>query len=180
MVESGKDNLRQHSRWLARLSLILLVATALVILVPTILALFRVSARGGDLTNLLGWSLVTWSPTIFYLYALWAIRNAFSHFAAGGTFGPAIARGCTRAGIALAAGGTLSAVGVPNIYRLLQLQGDPGGPIQRIGTILHFDTAYLAVGVVGLALILLGRLLARAAELQGEAARLRGELDEFF
>ena len=180
MADRGTDKLRQHSRWLARLSLFLLVATALVIVVPTVLALSMVSGRGGNWTTLLGWSLVTWLPSVFYLYALWAIRSAFSHFAKGGTFGPAIARGCTRAGWALAIGGTLSAVGVPNIYRLLQLQGFPGGPIQRIGTVLHFDTAYLAVGVVGLALILLGRLLARAAELQGEAARLRGELDEFF
>ena len=180
MAATEKDRLRQHSLWLARMTLVLLVATALLIVVPTMIALILMAQRGSDWTGLLWWSLITWAPAIFYLYALWAIRGAFRDFAQGGQFGPAIAAGCTRAGIFLAAGGTMSAVGVPNIHRLMQLQGVPGGPIQRIGTLLHFDAAYLAVGVVGLALILLGRLLHRAADLQSEAARLRGELDEFF
>jgi hypothetical protein len=46
--------------------------------------------------------------------------------------------------------------------------------------VLTFDTAYLAVGVVGLALLLMGRLLQRASEIQNEAAAMRSELDEFF
>ena len=43
-----------------------------------------------------------------------------------------------------------------------------------------FDVAYLAVGVVGLALVLLGRLLHWAGELQSEAAALKDELGGFF
>jgi hypothetical protein len=43
-----------------------------------------------------------------------------------------------------------------------------------------FDVAYLAVGVVGLALVLLGQLLRWAGELQGEAAALRDEVGSFF
>lgn len=172
--------LRRQSRWFGRLTLVLLVLTALVVLIPTIMAGVVLARRDGPLTDLLAWSALTWSPTIFYLYALWMIRGAFSGFAAGGVFGPAVAAGCARAGAGLALGGTMSAVGVPNLYWMLGLPGTPGGPVQRIGSVLHFDTAYLAVGVVGIALMLLGRLLARATELQAEAARLRGELDEIF
>jgi hypothetical protein len=95
-------------------------------------------------------------------------------------FGPAIATGCTRAGIALAIGATFSAVGVPNIMRILYARGLIEKPPTPFKSVLIFDTAYLAVGVVGLALVLLGRLLQRAAEIQSEAAAMRNELDEFF
>jgi hypothetical protein len=69
-------------------------------------------------------------------------------------------------------------VGVPNLLWILSFAGliDPG---QWAG-ILHFDVAHLAVGVVGLALILLGKLLRRAAELQAEADALKDELGGFF
>ncbi|MEO6226183.1 MAG: hypothetical protein ABIO80_10105 [Sphingomicrobium sp.] len=178
MVDMGL--LRRQSRWFGRSTLVLLVLTALAILVPTIMALTILIGRGGHWVELIAWSLLTWSPTVFYLYALWAIRGAFSNFAEGGVFGSAIASGCTRAGAALALGGTMSAVGVPNLNWLLKLPDVPGGRERAMGSVLHFDTAYLAVGVIGIGLVLLGRLLAHAAELQAEASRLKVELEEIF
>ena len=172
--------LRRQSRWFGRATLTLLVLTALVILVPTVVSILVLVGRGEPWARLAGWSLLFWSPAIFYLYALWAIRGAFSDFATGGVFGPAIATGCVRAGAGLAIGGTMSAVGVPNLQRIVGLAAGPHGTLGNVGTVLHFDTAYLAVGVIGVALVLLGRLLARAAELQAETARLRGELYEIF
>ncbi|HYJ52289.1 MAG TPA: hypothetical protein VEW04_03870 [Allosphingosinicella sp.] len=156
MAATDIDQLRRHSLWLSRLTLVLLVATALVTVAPVLIGFALAPARG--LPPALAFTAVLWMPVPFYLYALWAIRGAFRGFAAGGTFGPAIAAGCTRAGFALAIGGTLSAVGVPNVMRVLHGQGG----------ILSFDVAYLAVGVVGLAMILLGRLLARAAAIEDE------------
>ena len=155
-MDSSIAQLRRHSLWLSRLTLFLLVATALVTVAPVLIGFALAPARG--LPPALAFTAVLWMPVPFYLYALWAIRGVFQGFATGGTFGPAIAAGCTRAGFALAIGGTLSAVGVPNAMRLLHGQGG----------ILLFDVAYLAVGVVGLALILLGRLLRRAATLEEE------------
>jgi len=168
--------LRKHSLWLSRLTLVLLVATSLIIAMPPVAL-----GLGSNISVpvILG-IMLRWSPSIFYLYSLWAIRQGFRDFAVGGVLGPAIATGCSRAGIALAIGATLSALGVPNIARLLIDQGliEPlRGMFQGV---LVFDTAYLAVGVVGLALMLLGRLLRRASEIQAEAAALRNELDEFF
>jgi len=172
--------LRRQSRWFGHATLTLLVLTALVILVPTVISVVVLVGRGESWTELAGWSLLFWSPAIFYLYALWTIRSAFSSFASGGVFGPSIATGCVRAGAGLAIGGTMSAVGVPNLQRIIGLPAVLGHSFGHVGTVLHFDTAYLAVGVIGIALILLGRLLARAAELQAETSRLRGELEEIF
>jgi len=171
MHDIGVDQLRRHSLWLSRLTLFLLVATALIIILPTLIIFGRMFAADGQISERAGLATLHWVPSIFYLYALWAIRSAFRDFAVGGVFGPAIAEGCARAGLALAIGATLSAVGIPNLMRLIR-----GGS----GSILHLDVAYLAVGVVGLALLLLGRLLRRAADLQREAAALRSELSEFF
>jgi hypothetical protein len=121
---------------------------------------------------------IHWLPPAFYLYAIWSIRGALRSFAGGGLLGAAVARGCTRAGWAMAVGGGLSAVAVPNLLRLLTNLG----VLERQGwnSFLMFDVAYLAVGVVGLALVLLGQLLRWAGELQGEAAALRDEVGSFF
>lgn len=170
MNKENVDQLRRHSLWLSRLTLFLLVATALIIVLPTTLYFARAFMGMRPFIPGSGYTLLYWIPSIIYLYALWAIRSAFRDFALGGVFGPAIADGCTRAGLALAMGASVSAVGLPNLLRLLR--GD--------GSILHFDVAYLAVGIVGLALVLLGRLLRRAAGLQRETAELRSELSEFF
>ena len=153
---SDADQLRRHSLWLSRLTLVLLTVTALVTVLPVAIGFGLAPVRG--LPPPLAWAALTWLPVPFYLYALWAIRAVFRAFAAGGTFGPAIASGCRRAGWALALGGALSALGVPNLMWLVYGRGGP----------LQFDVAYLAVGVVGLALILLGRLLARARALEDE------------
>jgi hypothetical protein len=91
-----------------------------------------------------------------------------------------MARGCTRAGIALAVGGTLSAVGVLNLLRWLTV----AGLIERLPGqwtgVLVFDIAYLAVGVVGLALALIGRLMRLAGQVQSEAGALREEVGAVF
>jgi hypothetical protein len=167
--------LRRQSLWLSRLTAVLFGATAA--LIGFTLA---VSALGPAATpDLLPRLLVRWSPTFFYLYALWAIRGTFRSFGRGGELGAAVARGCIRAGFALAAGATLSAVGVPNLIRILDTLGLVARRPGEWAGFLHFDVAYLAVGVVGLAMVLLGRLLGWAGELQREAAALRDELGEF-
>jgi energy-converting hydrogenase Eha subunit A len=178
-AEDQFERLRRHSRWLARLTMALLTACALVILVPTLLGLASL-AQGERLAPRVALALVFWSPSLFYLFALAAIARAFGSFARGGVFGPAMARGCRSAGTALALGATMSALGVPNLLRLLAEAGFVVPPRTGYGTVLIFDTAYLAVGVVGIALFLLGGLIDRAAELQREAGALRAELGEFF
>lgn len=169
------DLLRKHSLWLSRLTLLLLIGTALIVGVHTF------SVPGGHSGEaVVSGAVLQWLPSAFYLYALWAIRSGFRDFAIGGVLGPAIAEGCVRAGISMAIGATLSAVGVPNLVRALSNWGMINGQGDRFDGFLIFDTAYLAVGVVGLALVLIGRLLRRASAIQREASALRLELEEFF
>ena len=167
--------LRTHSLWLSRLTLFLLMGTALIIGIHT----FPVAGGTVEQARAPG-AILQWLPSAFYLYALWAIRSGFREFAIGGVLGPVIAEGCIRAGISMAIGATLSAVGVPNLVRMLSDWGMINGQGDRFDGFLIFDTAYLALGVVGLALVLLGHLLRRASAIQREAASLRLELDEFF
>ncbi len=179
-MEDGKvDRLRRHSLWLSRLTLFLFCATALVVLIPITNGFGTLIPAGAAGPHIL-FRAVIWLPTFFYLYALWAIGRSFGAFARGGLFGSAMANGCRRAGVALAVGASASAVGVPNAIRLLANHGLVPEPLRRFGSVLIFDTAYLAVGVVGIALFLLGGLLERAAEVQQEAQSLRAELGEFF
>ena len=173
------ERLRRHSLWLSRLTLFLFCATAFVMLLPTIIDLAAVGPGPAVGRNVLFMSVI-WFPGLFYLYALWAMGRAFGAFASGGLFGSAMATGCRRAGVALALGAASSAVGVPNAMRLLMQQGFFPEQGRRFASVLIFDTAYLAVGVVGIALYLLGQLLERAAEVQQEAQDLRAELGEFF
>jgi hypothetical protein len=178
-VHTDLDRLRQRSRWLAALTLTLFALTAAVLLLPIGYVLVRQLARHDPITPLMFGALLLWLPACCYLYALWAIRAGFKEFGRGGVFGPVIASSCTHAGWALAIGGTLSAVGVPNLTRLLVEYRVFAPTARQFAGILQFDVAYLAVGVVGLALILMGGLLTRAAELQAEAAELRDELGGF-
>jgi hypothetical protein len=171
-----EGKLRQRSLWLARLTMTLFVATALLIVGPFLLGL---SHTEWSTSQYLAYASANWLPAVFYLYALWAIGRAFGAFGKGGTIGAAMARGCRRAGIALALGGTASAVGVPNILGALLRSGIIEASRFGGGTVLVFDVAYLAVGVVGLALFLLGGLLDRAGRVAEEAQALRSELGEF-
>jgi len=150
MPSTDAAQLRRHSLRMARLTFFLFAGTFLAVVVPTLIGFALTPARG--LPPALAFAAVLWMPVPFYLYALWAIRGAFLGFAAGGSLGSAIATGCMRAGVALAIGGALSAIGVPNVMRLLLARGGP----------VIIDIAYLAVAAIGLALILVGRLLAEA------------------
>jgi hypothetical protein len=175
--------LRRRSLWLARLTMTLLVATALIILQPIVLGVAGAGSGSGWQGRRLGahlaFSAAVWLPSCFYLYSLWAIGRAFGSYGRGGTINDAMAKGCRRAGLALALGATASAVGVPLILGALLRSGIITASRYGAGTVLIFDTAYLAVGIVGLALFLLGGLLARVARLAEEAQALRSELGEF-
>nr|WP_276208696.1 DUF2975 domain-containing protein [Caulobacter sp. 17J65-9] len=98
-------------------------------------------------------------PAAFYLWGLWSIRSVFADLAAGGRLQPALASGLTRVGQALVLGAVSSVFVVTNLLRWIG---------HGKGGYLHFDVPGVVLGVVGLALMLLARLLAHAAAVQAE------------
>lgn len=166
------DSLQVRSRWLRRAVTGLIGLVLLVIALTFVGALRSVAPVHGsmDLTARAASWLVFWAPASFYLWALWAIRRALDTVAAGRHFHPALARSLRDVGIGLGAGGFTSALIQPNLMRLMS---DAGWGRQVYASYGHFDVAYAAVGAVGLALVLLSRVLHRAAEIQAE-------LDEIF
>lgn len=172
MKSEEQGRLRSRSRWLRRAVTGLLGLLLLAVAISFVHALRSEAPlhdQANHFTRAAGW-LVFWAPAAFYLWALWAIRRALGDVAAGRYFHPALARSLRDVGIGLGAGGATSAVIQPNLMRLMS---DAGWGRQIFASYGHFDVAYAAVGAVGLALVLLSRVLHRAAEIQAE-------LDEIF
>ncbi|MFP7721883.1 hypothetical protein [Lysobacter sp. A3-1-A15] len=162
--------LQRHSHWLARIADGMLVGTVAVLVLPAMLAMTRAPAAAAVGLGALPYGLAA----VPYLFAVLAIRQAFAAYARGGVLGRVMARACRRAGAALAIGAGFSAFGTPLMLRWL---ASPPHPMSR--TLMVFDPAYVAVGVVGLALWLLGGLLDRAVAEQERMKALEIELTEF-
>ncbi|OYX56716.1 MAG: DUF2975 domain-containing protein [Brevundimonas subvibrioides] len=125
---------------------------------PTVL-----TARGDTRIDPAIWlEQAVWAtPTLFYLFAVWAIGSAMGQLARGRLIQPILGRALRHVGIALGLGGLLSVFGVTNISRLL------GGH----GSFAYFDVAGMTLGMIGGALFLLGRVV-------DQADRIQSELDE--
>lgn len=170
MDATSSSPLRQHSRWLARIADFMLAGTVAALVLPTLFVLTRQSAAD----VLRGELVVHWLVPLPYLFAVFAIRQAFAAYARGGVLGPLMVRACRHAGGALAVGAGISAFGMPLLVRWFATGAHP---MSR--TLMVFDVAYVAIGVVGLALVLLGGLIKRAIDTQERAAALEHELTEF-
>ena len=156
--------LQTQSRWLRRAvtGLVALVGLALLLNLAAALVAKPSSDGRNTLAERVPDILVFWGPAVFYVWALLAVRRALGDVAAGRHLQPALARSLRHVGWALFAGGVASAIVQPNLMRLT------GGVYASYG---HFDVAYFAVGAVGLALVLLARVMRQAAD-------MRTELDE--
>jgi hypothetical protein len=149
------DTLKARSRLLRNL-----VTMVFVILALTLAMEVSVVASGRyPSANLLIYRL----PMLFYLWAIWCARRAIASIGAGESFGPAVPRLLTQIGLALFLGGIVNVFVAP-ILSLL---------VFGRGALAHYDVAAITVGVVGLTLILVAQLL-------GQAAAMRRELDEMF
>jgi hypothetical protein len=164
------DPLQARARTFARLLRALAVATMLVILVPSLIGLFRAYNFGLSVPAILVRAAALWAPAVAYLYAVLAIGRAFGAMGAGALFGESVATGLRRAGIALMIGSVLSAIVSPTALHMI----DERGPHIRP------DLAYLAIGIVGVALLLLAGIVGKAADLQKRKDLLESELEGFF
>jgi hypothetical protein len=121
-------------------------------------------ASGGDAWRRLALQAVTVLPEVFWLCALWWVRQALAAIARGDIFAPTIARMLERVGATLAAGALAGTFVVPPLQRALG--ADPGYWIA-------FDVAGVVLGALGLSLTVIAHVLRRAAAVQAE-------LDEMF
>lgn len=145
------------------LSTAVAVVLALAVVVHPVLNLvhrYGEDAGAARLLHEFGRDLIRLTPAMFYLCALWAVRGVFRALAEGGRpFGPALAQGLRGVGSNLAWGAAMNVVGSPLLLRWTENRG---------GFAFDHIPAAAAVGVVGLALLPLARLIERAGRLQNE------------
>ncbi|MFY1831433.1 DUF2975 domain-containing protein [Myxococcus fulvus] len=141
--------------------------TLLVTLLTVLLVLERFSAvtlalvreGGGEAARRWAQQGVAAFPELFYLLALWWVRQALAAFARGELFTPTITRALRRVGVMLASGALLGVFIVPSLMRALGFQP---------GYVIAYDVGGLVLGAVGLALTLLAHVLTHASALQSE------------
>ncbi|GHA86163.1 hypothetical protein GCM10007067_25270 [Lysobacter bugurensis] len=155
---------------MTRVADFMLAGTVAALVLPTLFVLTQVPPA----QVLRGELIVHWLAPVPYLVAVFAIRQAFAAYARGGVLGEVMVRACRNAGGALAIGAGISAFGVPLLVRWF---ATPAHPMSR--TVMVFDVAYVAIGVVGLALVLLGGLIRRVIDVQERVHALGHELEEF-
>ena len=160
------DLLQRESRRMRGFTTFVLLGMAALTLFSLLLPVVRQDAIREDLTlvDVLGRNLVLAGPTIWYLFGLWSLRRLFDDLAEGRLFQPAVARGVSGLGWALAWGAGTQVVVVPNLLRWIS--SEPGG------SVLHYDVSAIVLGVVGLTLTVLARLLQRAAALHDELEQI--------
>ncbi|WP_297509324.1 DUF2975 domain-containing protein [uncultured Caulobacter sp.] len=120
-------------------------------------ALFALTGRGPreDILPRAIWA----SPAICYLFGVWSIGQAMGEIGKGRLIQPALSAALRRVGLALVAGGVASVFLVSNLLRLVG---------SAKGGYLHFDVPGMALGMIGGALFLLGRVVDQANAAQAE------------
>lgn len=147
------DNLIRPRAAAAAILMVLLIL-CLVFLVPLVAVVSGRTEHVGLLLEML--------PLPFYIWAIWAARRAIMLIGSGAALKAVLSRMLARIGLALFIGGLMRVFGVPLAFRV----------ISGSQTIGYYDPAAITVGVVGLTLVIVARLVA-------EAEAMRAELDEF-
>lgn len=126
------------------------------------LALYR--DGGAEPARRLAQQCVAAFPEVFYLLALWWIRQALAAVARGEHFTPTITSALSRVGVMRASGALIGVFIVPSRMRAIGFEP---------GYVIAYDVGGLVQSAVGLALTLLAHVLTHAFALQNE-------LDEIF
>lgn len=159
-MSDADESLCDRSRWLRRLATVVLcVLTAALAIEGTMVF------ASDDVTSQLAYLLPYRLPMVFYLAGVWTIQRTFARLAQGEVFDRLLPILLRRLGLALAAGGAASVFLTQWLWRALL------GP--SVGAWASFDPPAIAIGLVGLLLVVLGDLMTRAAD-------MRHELDGFF
>ncbi|ABF40441.1 hypothetical protein Acid345_1439 [Candidatus Koribacter versatilis Ellin345] len=98
-------------------------------------------------------------PEVLFLLSLWGVRAALQRLAQGDLYGAVMVRMLKRVGAMVAAGSFLKVFVEPAAHRWLGYAP---------GYWIAYDVSGVVLGVVGLALIIVARVLENAAELKAE------------
>lgn len=163
MYDSATDPIRVSA---ARLRALLTAATLalVVILISERLGYAGAYAPGGLDAAQLPKQFLLSLPALMNLAALWCLRGAVAAAADGEPFGRVVVSAFRRVGALLAASAATALLIVPALARLL-------GPAPE--RLIEADISTLVLGAIGLAMMFVGKLIARA----GAAQR---ELEAFF
>ena len=169
-IHPGAAAFQRRNRLFAVLTTTVLAGLALVIAVLLYALAIREPADRMEIATRLA---ITWSPALFYLWALWSLRSMFAALASGGTFkGAAVAGPLARVGWALALGSALTVLVSPVVLEMVERP-------HAMSAFAAIDVPAVTLGVVGLALVALSGMLRRASELEREASDLKTVLGDF-
>jgi hypothetical protein len=116
--------------------------------------------------------LLTWSPSAFYLWALWTLRGLFAGLSRSGPSAqPSITRALARIGWALMGGAVTTLVTAPVVLAM----ENP----HRAGGFAVFNVPALTLGLLGLALIIVARMLKQAIAAEARVKSLENVLEGF-
>lgn len=146
---------RGRSRWLERLAMTIFVTLFLALAIEVVMVV-----RADDRGTALGFWLSYRLSMIFYLSAIWTMHRAFARIAGGELFDLVLPVSLSRLGFALAGGAVTSVFISPWLARVL------GG--FRRGAFASFDPPAITIGLVGLLLVVLSKLFARAVAMHRE------------
>jgi hypothetical protein len=107
----------------------------------------------------LGLDLLFAVPALLQLAAVWSVRQSLSGVAAGALFTPVLSRLLHQVGLLLLLAALCTLVLAPWLHSLAA---------ERFPRLIEFDVANLVMAALGLTLMFLSKLLARAVDLQRE------------
>lgn len=172
METESERRLRTQSRMFANSTSALIVILCFGIVICFSTALM---APAGDVHELTLLHALYWFPSLFYLWVLVAIRRTFVDIAAGATFGSSIERALRHLGWCMVAGGIAGTLLAPWVRSAPLPPGMVDGRTQVFG----IDDADLVIALIGVAVLLVARLLSAAARAQEHSAALEAELKGF-
>jgi len=154
-MRDDAGGLRYRGRWLNRLALTIFVTLVLALAIEAAMIIRR-DVQGQNLRFWLSYRL----SMPFYLSAIWTMHRAFAQIADGELFDRVLPVSLSRLGFALAGGAIASVFLSPWLMRIL------GG--FRRGAFAAFDPPAITIGLVGLLLVVLSSLFARAVAMRRE------------
>ena len=175
-----ETDLTRESARLRLFATLVFAGTALIAAGPLVAVMLRATVGADVSMQEVNFGLLATLPSLFFLWGVWCVRRVAGALAKGALFEPVVVTAVRDVGVALVAGAAAGAIVVPNLGRWGRMAGLLPGHAHPFESLFYFDTAYVAVGMVGLALMLLARLVKRAADERQRADTLKAELDEFF